>query len=122
MQVEWDDTRPYQFLREFGTRSTRLFKLCASAIKRSNLQFRNVAISDIVRKGDIAGNNHYTVHEKSVNMYRRRIQRGEKVGTLFCRAMKDNKWFLKDGNHRFLACQAEKVEIVRIAYDEENRI
>lgn len=114
--VTWDDKAPYSFLEEWSCHSSR-HEINASAASE-RLQFKYVEINEILRKS-------YKLWPKRILMYSRRYQQGKSIGTLFCRAViykGKKKWFLKDGNHRFLAVIANGEESVRIAFDPENII
>lgn len=114
--IFWDDTAPYKFLEEWSIHSRQ--HEINSAAAASRLQFLNVDVNDIIRKS-------YKLHPKRVKMWNLRYQAHKDIGTLFCRpkiVKGKRKWFLKDGNHRFIALIANGEETMRIAYDPENRI
>ena len=114
--VIWDDTAVYNFLEEYGNHSRTLEIKCSKASER--IQFLDVPVNEIIRKS-------YKLYPKRIKMWNLKYQAGKQIGTLFCRpVIKNNKrkWFLKDGNHRFIAVIANGEEVVRIGYDPENRI
>lgn len=114
--IFWDDKAPYEFLKDYGLHSTQHEIICAAAVDR--LQFIVVHVQDIIRKS-------YKLYPKRIKMWNLYYQQGKEIGTLFCRPrMKrgKQKWFLKDGNHRFIAVIANGEEYVRIAYDPRNEI
>jgi hypothetical protein len=114
--VTWNDKEPYKFLEEWSCHSQKHEINAAAASRR--LEFKEVNVNDIIRKS-------YKLWPKRILMYSRRYQQGREIGTLFCRSIiykGKQKWFLKDGNHRFLAVIANGEEIVRIAYDPQNKI
>lgn len=113
--IQWDDSAVYDFLKEFGNNSSRLDRICAAAIKENRIQFTEIDIDQIVTK-------NYPNYQKRTDMYARRIEQGKPIGTLFCRPKPDNKWFLKDGNHRYRALKAKGITRLRIGYDMENII
>lgn len=114
MKVNWNDQSVFDFLHDFGLHSDRQDKICRAVIKR--LQFKEIDIDDIVTKEE-----PYDIYPKRVLYYQRKYQKGEKIGTLFCRSQ-DTKWFVKDGNHRYLALKHSGVTKFRIAFDIKNRI
>jgi hypothetical protein len=114
--VVWDDKAPYRFLEEWSNHSTEHEINAAGAANR--LEFLEVPVNDIIRKS-------YKLWPKRCRMWSLRYQKGKEIGTLFCRSVihkGKQKWFLKDGNHRFIAVIANGEETVRIAYDPENKI
>lgn len=114
--VIWDDKAPYNFLVEYGNHSRQHELICAAAADR--LLFLVVPVNDIIRKS-------YKLHPKRIKMWNLRYQAHKEIGTLFVRPQIKHgkqKWFLKDGNHRFIALIANGEEEVRIAYDPENRV
>lgn len=114
--VVWDDKAPYEFLKEWANHSSE-HEINASAAA-NRLEFIEVNVNDIIRKS-------YKIYPKRILMYSRRYQQVKEIGTLFCRSVikkGKQKWFLKDGNHRFLAVIANGEETVRIAYDSKNKI
>lgn len=121
MEVQWDDGVPLEFLDDISIYSRRISLNCSAASKR--LAFKEVGVEDIVttykKKGELKT---YTTWPKRIEMFKRRAQNGRPIGTLFCRAKKNGKWFLKDGNHRFKALKELGVTKFRIAYDPENMI
>jgi len=112
--VTWDDKAPVKFLEEeWANHSTQHESNAIQASSR--LQFIGVAIRDIVTK-------NYKLWHNRIAMYGLRYRSGKPIGTLFCRKLEGNKWFLKDGNHRFIALVANGETTVRIAYDPEGKI
>jgi hypothetical protein len=114
--VIWNDKEAYKFLEEWSCHSRKHEINAAAASER--LEFKEVNVNDIVRKS-------YKLWPKRILMYNRRYQDGKEMGTLFCRSIiykRKQKWFLKDGNHRFHALIANGEETMRIAYDPENKI
>ena len=114
--IFWDDNAPYKFLEEYSNHSRKHEIECAAAASR--LQFKNVPVNDIIRKS-------YKLYPSRIKMWNIRYQQHKDIGTLFARPKIKNgkrKWFLKDGNHRFIAVIANGEEVVRIAWDPLNKI
>ena len=114
--VNWNDDEVKKFLDEWSCHSQKHEMQASAALDR--LEFKEVEVNDILRKS-------YRLWPKRILMYSRRYQQGKDIGTLFCRAViykGKKKWFLKDGNHRYIAVIANGEEKVRIAYDPKNKI
>jgi hypothetical protein len=114
--IFWDDKAPYKFLEEWSNHSRK--HEIDSAAAATRLQFLNVPVNDIIRKS-------YKLHPKRIKMWSIKYKQNKDIGTLFCRShiiKGKQKWFLKDGNHRFYALIANGEEVVRIAFDPLDKI
>src|SRR5689334_12679975 len=111
-KVKWNDEEVYKFLIYFGIRHDRE-KICKEAMKR--LKFTEVDIKQIRRK-------NYTIFEDRLRQHSEQMNEGLSVGTFFARPEEDNKFFLKDGNHRYLNLVMRGVTKFRIAYDPDNKV
>ena len=93
MKIKWDDEEVKKWLVYFGLKHNKLDE-CIAASKR--LKFKTVKIEQITRK-------NYSLLESKLRQHSIQIDEGISVGTFFCRKKPGHKWFLKDGNHRYLA-------------------
>jgi len=120
--VNWDDKAVYTFLEEFGLNLNTKHELrCEAAAKRVKFLYCNV--DQLVQGYSIKKGlkKNYNIYQSRVKMFQQIHARGGEIGTLFCRKMKDGRFFIKDGNHRFVALK-DKESTFRIAIDPEGKI
>jgi hypothetical protein len=112
MKIKWNDEEVKKWLIYFGLKHNRLAE-CIEISKR--LKFRTVKMTQIERK-------NYSLLEDKLQQHSNQIDEGISVGTFFCRKKSHKKWFLKDGNHRYLCLVVKGVTEYRIAYDPKGAI
>lgn len=112
MKIKWDDEEVKKWLIYFGLKHGKLDE-CIAASKR--LKFKTVKMEQIERK-------NYSLLESKLRQHSIQIDEEISVGTFFCYPRPHKKFFLKDGNHRYLALVVKGVTEFRIAYDPKDEI